>query len=246
MVFFGWELSSKTDQEPVTIRDIMEEGELARWNAAHPDDLILKGDQILKVNNVFWDHDSTVFASVIGQQFARSRSPGPPGTLELLVRRPWSVQEAFDVARATQELNLWKNKSFTTPFRFQMSRRGTEGGGMEAMGWQLEAKGKQAPVVVSTVWKPPSVVAEGSFQNPAATVEPKGQIVKMNNVTCRPSSSSNEFTKSILGALQDAALDRPTCYFVFGGPAGPAATLALAAVPGTGRQRSAPLVQANM
>jgi hypothetical protein len=210
----GWELSSKTDQEPVKISNIMEEGALARWNAAHPDDVILQGDQILKVNNVFWDHNSTVFTSSIGQQFAQSRSPGSSGTLALLIRRPWPVQEAFDMARVTQELSSWKSKSFTTLFRFHRSLPGARG--VEAIGWQLEAKGTEAPVVVSKVWKE-GLVAEWNAQNPTSAVEPKSQVVQVNNMVWREGSNSSEFMRSIAEALEDAAHDGPVraCYFVF-------------------------------
>lgn len=210
----GWELSSKTDQEPVKISNIMEEGALAQWNAAHPDDVILQGDQILKVNNIFWDHDSTVFTSSIGQQFAQSRSPGSSGTLALLIRRPWPVQEAFDMARATQELSSWKNKSFTTLFRFHRSLPGAAG--VEAIGWQLEAKGTEAPVVVSKVWKE-GLVAEWNAQNPTSAIEPKSQVVQVNNIVWQEGSNSSEFMRSIAEALEDAAHDGPVraCYFVF-------------------------------
>jgi len=212
--FMGWELTSKTDWEPVTITKIMREGALARWNSAHPDDLILQGDQILKVNNVSWDHNSTVFASSIGRQLARSRSPGSGGTLALLIRRPWPVQEAFDMARATQELGVWKNKSFTTLFRFHRSLPGAEG--VEAIGWQLEADGNEAPVVVSKVWKE-GLVAEWNAQNPASAIEPKSQVIQVNDVVWRVGSNSSDFMRSITEALENAAHDGPVraCYFVF-------------------------------
>lgn len=212
--FMGWELSSKTDQEPLTIRSIMTEGALAQWNSAHPVDLILQGDQIIQVNNVFWDPNSTVFASSIGQQFARGRSPGSSGTITFLIRRPWPVQEAFDMARATQELSLWKNKSFTTLFRFHRSLPGAEG--VEAIGWQLEAKGNEAPVVVGKVWKE-DLVAEWNARNPASAIEPKSQVVQVNNVVWRVGSNSSEFMSNIADALESAAHEGPVraCYFVF-------------------------------
>merc|ERR1719343_956668 len=46
----GWELNVTKDWEPVSIGKITEGGLIAQWNEAHPDDMIVVGDEVLHVN----------------------------------------------------------------------------------------------------------------------------------------------------------------------------------------------------
>jgi len=98
----GWALHAKNDWDPLSISQLTEGGVVARYNEGNPDNKIVAGDEIVKVNNDLWHHRANAFRSRIWHQFDAFRKAAGSETLVLSVRRPASVYKALESAKGAQ------------------------------------------------------------------------------------------------------------------------------------------------
>jgi hypothetical protein len=96
----GWEMNVTKDWEPVSVGKIVEGGLIAQWNEAHPDDMILVGDEILHVGKRHWLRNSTLFLSHLSFNYEHRAALQANGTFALGLRRPRWVQDAWDEGEA--------------------------------------------------------------------------------------------------------------------------------------------------
>eukprot|EP00959_Pyramimonas_sp_CCMP1952_P399982 8380460-Pyramimonas_sp.AAC.1 len=68
----GWKLGMTEEWKPITIRRIERHGSVAAWNHEHPDELILEGDEIMKVDNVVFHHSSSTFEKTLRQHYRKA------------------------------------------------------------------------------------------------------------------------------------------------------------------------------
>jgi len=217
----GWTLGFKRhgDWQPATIRKIERHGALAKWNKKHADQLILEGDEILKVDKVLWQHNSTTFMKNLKRHFKatlETDANNKSWSVVLAVRRPRPVQTAFDEVHPVQEIVSWSRTNTSVAFRFNRT------GETNLLGWKLSpgaksASGVEGPVLVEKV-RSTGLVAEWNAENPDKTVSSSDQIVTLNGMTWDKYASAQEFYDAVQTALTAA---------IHAGPAGDVVQLTL-------------------
>mmetsp|Transcript_117351 Transcript_117351/g.309998 ORF Transcript_117351/g.309998 Transcript_117351/m.309998 type:complete len:579 (-) Transcript_117351:174-1910(-) len=217
----GWTLGFKRhgDWQPATIRKIERHGALAKWNKKNADKLILEGDEILKVDKVLWQHNSTTFMKNLKRHFKatlEANSSDPSWSVVLAVRRPRPVQNAFDETHPVQEIVSWSRTNNSVALRFNKS------GETNLLGWKLSpgaksATGVDGPVLVEKV-RGTGLVAEWNAENPDKAINSSDQIVTLNGVAWDKYASAQEFYDAVQTALTAA---------IHAGPAGDAVQLTL-------------------
>jgi len=217
----GWTLGFKRhgDWQPATIRKIERHGALAKWNKKNADKLILEGDEILKVDKVLWQHNSTTFMKNLKRHFKatlEANSSDPSWSVVLAVRRPRPVQNAFDETHPVQEIVSWSRTNNSVALRFNKS------GETNLLGWKLSpgaksATGVDGPVLVEKV-RGTGLVAEWNAENPDKAINSSDQIVTLNGVAWDKYASAQEFYDAVQTALTTA---------IHAGPAGDAVQLTL-------------------
>lgn len=163
----GLELNATDDEFPVTIANIQKMGAVQIFNEDNPDDALVPGDQIFKVNDVMWGSDSRAFGERLDQQFAESASTGSSRKVRLWVQRPVGVdpdaglsEDSADYLEFTAELDVP-----TTP--------------SESMGWGLNAT-DGARVSVGKILQLGSV-SSWNRENPLKDIELGDQIVQVED-----------------------------------------------------------------
>jgi len=163
----GLELNATDDWLPVTVAKIEKMGAVHMFNEDNPDDALVPGDQIFKVNHVMWRNDSHAFEKLLDQQFAESAQKSSSREVRLWVQRPagvdpdaGSTEDNADYMEFTAELDVP-----TTP--------------SETMGWGLNAT-DGAPVSVGKIMQFGSVT-KWNKENPLKEIEPGDRIVQVED-----------------------------------------------------------------
>lgn len=161
----GLKLNATDDEFPVTVTNIQKLGAVHIFNEDNPDDALVPGDQIFKVNDIMWGSDSRTFGTRLDQQFAESARTGSSGRVRLWVQRPVGVdpdtassEDSADYMEFTAELAVP-----TTP--------------SETMGWGLNTT-DGGPVSVGKILAFGSV-SKWNHENPMKDIEPGDQIVQV-------------------------------------------------------------------
>jgi len=213
----GWKLNMTDDWKPTTIRNIEPNGALANWNMNNADQLILEGDEILKVDKVMWQHNSTIFMHNLKRHFRATlaaETSNPEWSVALSIRRPRPVQDAFDQAHPLKEIVSWNRTNYNVALRFNRT------GEANMLGWKLSPKSAtdvEGPVLVEKV-RATGLVAEWNAENPDNAILPSDQIVTLNGITWDKYASAQEFYDAVHTTLTAATHD---------GPAGDAVLLTL-------------------
>jgi hypothetical protein len=206
----GWKLGMKRKEEwmPATIRRVERHGALAMWNKKHEDQLILEGDEILKVDDVIWQHNSTTFLKNLKRHFKTlatlaTEARNSSWSVVLSIRRPRQVQTAFDDTHYVQEIASENRPNTSVALRFS----GT--GETVISGWKLSpgaksATGVEGPVLVEKV-RETGLVAQWNAENPGKTIRPNDQIVTLNGIAWDKYGSAYEFYDAVLAALTAAS-----------------------------------------
>jgi hypothetical protein len=201
----GWRLGFKRHGawQPMTIRRLERHGALAQWNKNHPDLLILEGDEILKVDKVMWQHNSTIFMKNLRRHFRDSQSADASNkswSVALSIRRPRPVQNAFDEAHPMKENVSWNGTKYSVALRFNRT------GEANLMGWKLSNKsatGVDGPVLIEKI-RATGLVAEWNAENPNKTILASDQIVALNGTSWDKYASAQKFYDAIQTALTAA------------------------------------------
>jgi len=200
----GWKLTMAEEWKPTTIGRIEPDGALARWNTNNADKLILEGDEILKVDKVAFQHNSTTFLKNLKRHFKgvlAAETGNGLWSVALSVRRPRPVQEAFDQAHPVKEIVSWNRTSTSVVLRVNTA------GGANLLGWKL-SPGVEGPVLVEKV-RGAGVVADWNAENPGKAILPSDQIVTLNGLTWDKYASAQEFYDAVQTALATAVHEGP-------------------------------------
>jgi len=195
----GMQLDTDTDFEPVSVLKIRKNGLLEVWNRANPDRAVHVGDEIMKVNDILWHHNSRTFVERIkGQlQAAKESRQGARRVVTLAIQRPRHRQE---VRYQTQRLDLHQHlysKEFVANISLE---RGHE------MGWELNTTVDWVPVSVQKLQNT-GLVALWNQEHPEFRIYPGDEILRVNHIEWHHNSKA--FEGRILSQLRHVKQKRP-------------------------------------
>jgi len=171
----GMQLDTDTDFEPVSVAKVRKNGLMQTWNKAHPDNAILVGDQIMKVNDILWHHNSQMFAERIKNQYKayKDYKAGAKKVLTLAIQRPRRQKETrFQSQREDLHRQMY-SREFSVDLPFVKN---------QSIGWTLNATVDWNPVTVASV-SSTGLVALWNQENPENRIYPGDEIIMANNVT---------------------------------------------------------------
>lgn len=180
----GMQMDTDTDFTPVSVVKIRKTGLLEAWNRANPDRAVHVGDEIMKVNDILWHHNSRTFAERIRGQFlaAKEYKEGAKRVLTLAIQRPRRQRE---VRYESQRQDLHRHL-YSREFLANVSlERGRE------MGWELNATVDWVPVSVRKV-SSTGLVALWNQEHPEFRIYPGDEVLKANHVVWHHNSKAFE------------------------------------------------------
>jgi len=170
----GARLDVDTDFQPVTFMKIRKTGLLQQWNEAHPDKAVANGDEIIKINDIGWHHNSKAFGDhILGQIGAAARDlPGARKKMTLTIRRPRKQRQVrFQSQRDDMRRQAYE-KEFAT---FHVSKEGY------TMGWTLNKTKDWKPIIVAHI-NCTGYIADWNRANPQRRVVVGDELVHINRV----------------------------------------------------------------
>jgi len=172
----GVDLDTDTDFTPVSVSKIRKSGLLELWNRAHPDDAVLLGDTITKVNDILWHHNSKTFVERIKGQFKASKKglEGTSDLLKLFIQRPRRKNEGRTQAQRDDLYRKQYPKDFSVDIPFVPN---------QSMGWVLNSTADDwVPPVIESV-SSTGMLALFNQEHPEFRIYPGDEIIMANNVT---------------------------------------------------------------
>jgi len=176
----GVALDIDTDFQPVSVLKIRKTGLLEQWNKDHPDMAVLVGDEIVKVNDILWHHNTHTFAERIKGQFlaARDKKKGAKDILSLSIQRPRrEAQVRFQSQREDLHRQLY-SKDFTAELKVSGSKTKDF---YQAMGWKLNATVEWEPASIEKLRKD-GLVAQYNREHPDAKILAGDEIMQVNHI----------------------------------------------------------------
>jgi len=180
----GVQLDTDTDFTPVSVVKIRKTGLLEEWNRANPDRAVHVGDEIMKVNDILWHHNSGTFAERIKGQFmaAKTYKEGARRVLTLAIQRPRQQREVrYESQRQDLHRQLY-SKEFVANCSLVRGRD---------MGWELNASVDWLPVSVRKL-DGTGLVALWNEEHPDFRIYPGDEIIKANHVAWHHNSKAFE------------------------------------------------------
>jgi len=177
----GVVLDVDTDFQPVSVAKVKKTGILEAWNRLHPDKAVLVGDEIVKVNDIMWHHNSGTFAERIKGQFFASRAqlPGARNVLSLTIQRPRKIKEIrFESQRADLHRHLY-SKDFVAEIPLKGVLPGVSL--HQAMGWKLNATVDWMPVSIEKI-RNTGLVPRYNKDHPDAKILAGDEIIQVNHI----------------------------------------------------------------
>jgi len=171
----GVELDTDTDFTPVSVSKIRKSGLLELWNRAHPDDAVLLGDTITKVNDILWHHNSKTFVERIKGQFKASKKglEGTSDLLKLFIQRPRRKNEGRTQAQRDDLYRKQYPKDFSVDIPFVPN---------QSMGWVLNSTADDwVPPVIESV-SSTGMLALFNQEHPEFRIYPGDEIVMSNGI----------------------------------------------------------------
>jgi hypothetical protein len=170
----GVQLDTDTDFTPVSVARVRKNGLMETWNKAHPDRAILVGDQIMKVNDILWHHNSQMFAERIKNQYKayKEYKPGAKKVLTLALQRPRHEKEVRYQSQREDLHRQMYSKEFTVDIPFVQNN---------TIGWTLNASVDWNPVSVASL-SSTGLVALWNQDNPEKRIYPGDEIIMANNI----------------------------------------------------------------
>lgn len=182
----GAQLNMDTDFTPVSVLKIRKNGLLEGWNQAHPDDQVLIGDEIIKVNDILWHHNSRTFATRIGSQFkaARDYVDGAKRVLTLGIQRPRQIKEV----RTQLQRDDLHRKMYSLDFTVDLTIKSK---GPSELGIVFNRTVDWVPIGVSKI-EPDSYIGQWNLRHPEARIMVGDEIVKINAIGWHHNSETFE------------------------------------------------------
>jgi hypothetical protein len=178
----GVQLDTDTDFAPVSVVKIRKTGLLEAWNRANPDKAVLVGDEIMKVNDILWHHNSRTFVERIRGQFAAAKEyrEGAKRVLSLAIQRPRHQKE---VRYESQRQDLHR-KMYSKEFLANITLlRGCE------MGWELNVTVDWVPVSVRKL-NSTGLVSLWNQEHPDFRIYPGDEILRANHIVWHHNSKA--------------------------------------------------------
>jgi hypothetical protein len=171
----GVQLDTDTDFTPVSVAKVRKNGLMETWNKAHPDRAILVGDQIMKVNDILWHHNSQMFAERIKNQYKayKEYKPGAKRVLTMAIQRPRHQKEVRYQSQREDLHRQMYSKEFTVDLPFVEK---------QTIGWTLNATVDWNPVTIANL-SSTGLVALWNQENPENRIYPGDEIVMANNIS---------------------------------------------------------------
>jgi len=170
----GVELDTDTDFEPVSVAKVRKNGLMQTWNKAHPDNAILVGDQIMKVNDILWHHNSQMFAERIKNQYKayKDYKAGAKKVLTLAIQRPRRQKETRYQSQREDLHRRMYSREFTVDLPFVQN---------QTIGWTLNATVDWNAVTIANI-SHTGLVASWNKDNPDFRIYPGDEIIMANSV----------------------------------------------------------------
>jgi hypothetical protein len=192
----GLRMNASDDELPLTISMIKPLTAVSIFNEDDPDNALMPGDQIFKVNDIMWRSNSRRFAQQLEQQFAKSRRTG---VMRLWVQRPEGLETDDGLAHVDWAGHRYMD--YTVELNVSSP---------QAMGWQLDHnKTGEGPVFVSgitlgTKTAPADTrISNWNKKNPLKEIQVGDQIMQVDNNAWH--NNTDIFLKHFNHQLADAA-----------------------------------------
>jgi hypothetical protein len=225
----GWKIGGQeedgkpADWKPAAIHRIAREGAVATWNKAHPDDLILEGDELLKIDNIIQfatQRKSSVFMSRLKQHYINAQKVVAKNrSLLVRIQRPRTVQVAFDEKHPVEEIYTTSRTGYDALLEFR-NVSGAENITDEKpklaehilddfLGWRTvpgveSDNGWSGPITVYKV-VPGGVVSRLNEEHPNQAIAPFDEILGVNGVSWENYDTPKEFFQKVQSSLGAAA-----------------------------------------
>jgi hypothetical protein len=191
----GLRLNAKDDEFPVTINAIKPLSAVSIFNEDDPDNAVMPGDHIFKVNDLLWRNNSREFAQRLEQQFAKSRRTG---FMHLWVQRPEGLEEE------AQSSEPQRYMEYSVELNVSSS---------QDVGWQLNTTG-EGPVVISQLdlgtkgvgkdnWTSRTSIGSWNSKNILKEIQVGDQLIQVDNNPWH--NNTDVFVKHLNHQLADVA-----------------------------------------
>jgi len=198
------DLNATEEWKPATIGNIGTVGSVALWNADHPDDLILEGDELLKIDNIVtFHHNVSTFLSRLDQHFKNAQTvKATRRSLLLRIQRPRPVQDAFDREHPVEEVEEVSRQPLEAQLQFDAVQRDeseTKRGLSHVLGWELDESG--GTIQVKSILEEGLVTRWNDINDSLDRILPGDEIVAVNGETLW---NTQEFSETLWNTLASA------------------------------------------
>ncbi|CAK0810286.1 unnamed protein product [Prorocentrum cordatum] len=201
----GWKLGATEEWKPAVIKKIEPHGAVFNWNRDHPGSLILEGDELMKVDSIAFQHNSSVFIANVKRHFwAATRVPETNRSTYVSVRRPRAIQDAFDEAHPIKDIQVSSDtqQRITLQFRSELA---------DHLGWQIapteDTDSGNSGVVVKAIDQT-GLVSRWNEGHPDQSIAPGDHIIEVNGASWELYDTDKEFFNLVLSELQPDGHER--------------------------------------
>jgi hypothetical protein len=191
----GLRLNANDDEFPVTISAIKPLSAVSLFNEDDPDNAVMPGDHIFKVNDLLWRNNSREFAQRLEQQFAKSRRTG---VMRLWVQRPEGLEEEAESSEPHRYMEYSVELNVSSP---------------QDVGWELNTTG-EGPVVISQLdlgtkgvgkdnWTSRTSIGSWNSKNILKEIQVGDQLIQVDNNPWH--NNTDVFVKHLNHQLADVA-----------------------------------------
>lgn len=182
----GLRMDATDDEVPVIINTIKPLSAVSIFNEDNPDDAVMPGDHIFKVNDILWRNNSPEFVQRLEQQFSKSKRKG---VMRLWVQRPDGL-ETDSSASGRHYLEYSVELNVSSP---------------QAVGWQLNATGEGLVFISElTAGKQTNTsISSWNEMNRLKDIQVGDQVIQVDNNAWH--NNTHNFMKRLNHQLTDAA-----------------------------------------
>jgi len=186
----GMQLDTDTDFEPVSVLKIRKNGLLEVWNRANPDRAVHVGDEIMKVNDILWHHNTQTFGERIKGQFlaSKERKKGAKNILSLSIQRPRREKRTRFPSQREDLRRLLYSKEFVAEIPLP-ARTGVQESLSQAMGWKLNSTVDWEPVSIEKL-RGTGLVASFNYEHPDSKILAGDEILQVNHIQWHHSAAA--------------------------------------------------------
>jgi hypothetical protein len=203
----GWKLGATEEWMPAFIRKIEHHGLVSDWNKEHPDNLILEGDELMKIDNITFHHNSSLFIANVRQHFwAEMRGKGTDRSVSISIRRPRAIQDAFDEAHPIKEIEVWSKPKHRVTLQIKPELA-------DHLGWEIaqaeDNDSGSGGVVVKSIHDT-GLVSRWNERHTThgQSIAPGDHIVEVNGASWELYDTAKDFSDLVLSELRSGELVR--------------------------------------